>query len=122
MKRLMQSLIENRDSPNIIIKEEWCRQCGLCCHDKTYNGYIVEYLSTTCQWLGKNGKCSIYKERTLEKHNCVHAKTALLLCMLPRHCPYVEKNWKHIKRWYISPSISRSIYSNIRKNNTNLDM
>jgi len=111
----IKDITKKRDNPNIVTKEEWCRQCGLCCHHKTqYGEEAIVYLNTQCEWLDKQNKCKIYQQRNLKDNFCVQAKTALLLCMLPKTCPYVEKNWQYIKEWYIEPIISKTIYKKHR--------
>jgi uncharacterized cysteine cluster protein YcgN (CxxCxxCC family) len=113
-------LIKTRENPAIETPEDLCRKCGLCCLDKSAlpDGSII-YLESKCQWQQSDNSCKIYKNRMIVFKHCVTARIALYLCILPRYCPYVIKNWHLIKDWYIPPIIPKNIYDKYRKGQNN---
>ena len=93
------------DVSSLIISEDLCKKCGICCRDKIWVGdnYTVKILNTKCKFLKENNLCAVYGTRHRTTETCVSVTDAILGGILPRSCGYIEKNWDRIKEWYISP-------------------
>lgn len=87
------------------LAEDLCKKCGHCCHAKVWqtNHLSCKYLVGCCEHLTKEGLCSVYTRRHEVAPNCVTIREALLSCILPAQCSYVQKNWEQIKNWYLLP-------------------
>jgi uncharacterized protein len=109
-------LIKQRDNPLIETPEHWCKQCGLCCYNKSElpDGSII-YLNSKCEWLQSDNLCKVYGSRMTVFRHCVTARIALYLNILPEHCPYVKNNMHIIGSWYKPPIIPETIYKDYRK-------
>ena len=88
----------------LALGENICRQCSLCCYDKTImKDGAVHYLDTHCKYLSRDGQCCVYEQKASINPFCLCAQQALMNCTLPKECGYVQANWELIKDWYILP-------------------
>ena len=100
--RARESLV---DLKALDLSEELCSQCGECCHVKAWlPDFSCKFLQENCQFLTAEGLCSVYEDRHVKSPGCASIKDALLTCILPRNCAYVQKNWEQIKTWYLLPN------------------
>ena len=104
-EKIVQHRTELVDTNNLDLSEDLCTKCGQCCRIKEWlpNGGC-KILSQGCQYLLENNLCAVYSQRRVIAPNCVDIKSALLGCILPLNCSYVQKNWDQICAWYIVPA------------------
>ena len=83
--------------------ESYCHGCGLCCHEKSYQGlktYIN--LATPCEFLGNDRRCTVYARRFKACRDCSRLTliNAIFSTWLPDTCGYVVKfrPWRRRKR------------------------
>jgi len=101
-------LLGEHNSEKWQLDESICRQCGLCCHEKVLDeNKVIRYLPTRCQWQREDKKCQIYGNRFAMQPGCLNARGALMMCVLPFQCAYVQANWHLIKDWYRPPILPK---------------
>jgi len=105
--KILQEKKQTINTSNLIIAEALCKKCSICCRNKIWvrkeSGYFVKILETGCKFLGNDSLCTVYNKRHKVTDTCVSITDALLNCILPKTCGYVEENWDKIKDWYKIP-------------------
>ena len=93
------------DLNTLDLSEELCNKCGQCCHVKAWlPDSSCKFLKESCQFLTPQCLCSVYEHRHIKSPGCASIKDALLACILPLKCAYIQKNWKQIESWYLLPN------------------
>ncbi len=78
--------------------EAVCKQCGLCCHDKVQVAprcWVL--LDSKCQFLGDDGRCTVYAERFKRCQACrkMTVWRAMSAAWIPPGCAYLEWARRH---------------------------
>lgn len=105
-KQRVQEQEERVDPTQLDLSEALCLKCGICCHTKAWKlDMSCAILPGKCHFLSDVNHCLVYSHRHTFAPNCTTIKDALLACILPLSCGYVQKNWEQIKTWYLFPEI-----------------
>lgn len=71
-------------------RENLCRRCGACCHEKLRIGKLVLITDIPCEYLDVETKlCRIYDTRSEIEPRCLGADEAKEANAQPADCPYV---------------------------------
>ncbi len=71
-------------------RENLCRRCGVCCHQKVRFGDVVVITDVPCEFLDTGTNlCTVYPERFEKQPLCSSAEASVIAGALPDDCPYV---------------------------------
>jgi len=73
--------------------EDKCKKCGTCCKHKIRRAPgVMEYTGEACEFLAKNGQCTVYHERKKHHPSCVKLTKKIVreADWLPESCGYRE--------------------------------
>ena len=99
--------------------ESLCTKCGICCYVTYHDEHrTLFYTPFACVQLKcQSCECKVYDTRQEVVSNCVNARKAYQLRVLPDNCPYVRnaENYKGPQRDYRDSDAVRSRVENILK-------
>ncbi|MDR1613150.1 MAG: hypothetical protein LBT97_10285 [Planctomycetota bacterium] len=78
-------------------RENLCRRCGVCCHEKVRFGDQVVITDIPCPFLDEETNlCAVYPDRFEKQPRCSSADQSAGVNGLPGDCPYVadRKNYR----------------------------
>lgn len=72
------------------LRENICRRCGVCCHEKVRFGEQVVITDIPCPFLDETtNRCTVYPDRLTRQPRCSSAEDSVKANSLPDDCPYV---------------------------------
>jgi uncharacterized protein len=72
-------------------REDLCRRCGVCCHEKFEIGEMVIITDVPCQHLDPaTNLCRIYRDRHTRTTRCLSVEEGIERRAFPADCPYVR--------------------------------
>lgn len=83
-------------------KEDLCRRCGICCHEKIRVGDRVIITDIPCKYLdAETNLCRVYNDRAKRESRCLGADAAVKANAMPGDCPYVAGVADYLDPWLL---------------------